>query len=417
MILPLKIITERSQSLNKVIIAVLILIISINTAFSQINLVANPSFEIIKQCPSGSGQIDSIVDWDTLKSGGGSTPDLFHTCCTQPFICGVPSHPGNGGGFQYPHSGNSYVGILTALSGTSNVNYREYIQGRLIHKLKAGDTYCIKFYANFSNFQKAYIKTLGAYLDNGSISAPGPHGLAIVNPQVYSQQLLNDTLNWMTIEGYFMATGIENYITLGNFFSDSNSGITFSGPPPPSWASYYNIDDVSVIDISTSAYAGKDTSIALGDSVFIGRPPEIGLNEDCIWFVHGIPTDTIAGMWVKPDTTTNYILQQTICGIITYDTIVVHIIGDGILLITNYEYLNILPNPTTGDIWMQFDKRLNDKKAEISIYDLVGGLVFRKNVTIENTNKIVLNLSNGTYFISVKSEDIIIKNGKITISK
>ncbi|MEI6124396.1 MAG: hypothetical protein WCQ95_12300 [Bacteroidota bacterium] len=54
------------------------------------------------------------------------------------------------------------------------------------------------------------------------------------------------------------------------------------------------------------------------------------LDEDCVWFVGSTPIDTVAGLWVKPDSSTTYILQQSICGNIKYDTVHITVSGVGI---------------------------------------------------------------------------------------
>ncbi|MEI6853347.1 MAG: T9SS type A sorting domain-containing protein [Bacteroidota bacterium] len=392
----------KSRLLSRIIIAVLILIFNINTAFSQINLVDNPSFEILISCPAGTDQIGLAVGWNTPINGGGGNPDLYNVCCSNPSVCGVPLQS-LFNTFQFPHSGNGYAG-LDAMHSTWPNNFREYIQRKLSFKLSNGHNYCVTFYASLSNQSNAYIKTLGAFFDNGSISAPAPHGLAIVSPQVYNNvQSLNDTLNWMKIEGSFDATGNEEYITIGNFFSDSNSGVGIIGTPS-SWYAYYYIDDVSVIDADLDAHAGNDTTVHTpGDSIFIGRPPEVGLNDDCIWFVNGQPIDTIAGMWVKPDTTTTYVLQQTICGNVKYDTVTVTVSGVGV-----GEYgamdnqIHLFPNPANNFFTLQLLE--NTTHATLTIYDLLGKaiqtLAITKQVTVVDINA----LAKGVYIAEMKAE-------------
>jgi len=80
---------------------------------------------------------------------------------------------------------------------------------------------------------------------------------------------------------------------------------------------------------------------------------------------------------------------------------------------------NLYPNPTTGDIWIEFDKGLNGKKAYICIYNIIGSLVFRENISITNTIKITPDLEGGTYFISINTDDATIKNynAKIIVIK
>ena len=368
----------------------------------QINLVSNPSFEMIYSCPNDYYQIDSAIGWGTLKNGGGGSPDLFHICCTSPTVCGVPQNTFDLS-FQYPHSGNAYCDIQVV--GSLPGDYREYIQSKLKKGLSAGHTYCVKFYSNLTDNSLAYIKPLGAYFDDGSISAPPPFGLAVATPQVYNTvQPLNDSINWMKVEGAFTATGLETYISLGNFFSSSNSDIVLIGTPS-FWFSFYYIDDVSVIDAALLAYAGEDTLIHPGDSVFIGRQPEIGLDEDCIWFVNGQPIDTIAGLWVQPDSSTTYILEQTICGNVSWDTVTVSVYGTGIGAYTkDGKGIKIYPSPATNTLSIEN----TTKFSQLLISDVLGNVrisqqVFNQALTID-----ISRLTKGLYFIKLTTDDGII---------
>ncbi len=381
------------EIIKNIALSIVFLIMLSAISIAQENLVSNPSFETIYGCPTGGNQIDSAMGWNTPINGGGGNPDLYHVCCTLPPVCGVPSqtflHT-----FQYPHNGNGYVGIDAAIS-YSNDNGREYIQSRLLRRLSAGHTYCVKFYASLSDQSNAYIKPLGAYFDNGSISAPAPLGLAIATPQVYNTiQPLNDTINWMMIEGSFVATGNEEYITIGNFFSNLSSDIGLFGSPTNWWA-YYYIDDVSVIDASLSAFAGKDTVIYPRDSVFIGRQPEIGLDEDCIWRVGELNIDTIAGMWVKPDSTTTYILQQTICGNVSYDTVTVHVWYAGIEDYANSKGITIFPNPAFQTLTISGKTEI----TQLIITDMLGNVVIQQQSHEHAATIDVGSLANGFYFI------------------
>jgi len=378
-------------------LCVIFLITHNDIFYAQVNLVANPSFELITSCPNDAHQIDLAIGWGTFINGGGGTPDLFHTCCTYPVYCGVPLNTGNNS-FQYPHSGNAYCDIQVADSGPDE--YREYIQSKLKKGLSAGSTYCVKFYVSLTDQSNAYIKTLGTFFDDGSVSAP-PHGLALVTPQVFNNTiLLSDTVNWMKIEGSFTATGLETYISLGNFFSSSNSDIVLIGTPS-FWASFYYIDDVSVIDANLPAYAGKDTLIHYGDSIFIGRQPEIGLDEDCIWFVNGLPIDTIAGMWVKPDSTTTYILEQTICGNVSYDTVTVIVSGVGIETYTkDGKGIKLYPNPATNTLNIESCTKF----SQLIISDILGNVVIRQQVYNHAVSVDISGLSKGLYFVKMVGE-------------
>jgi hypothetical protein len=389
--------------------------------FAQQNLVPNPSFEDTISCPTGYGQIYNAIGWDVLSTYGGGNPELYNTCCSQISGCGVPYNINNLG-YQYPKSGNGYAGIDAAYY---NGTLREYIQNKLPNKLIAGNTYCVSFYANLGNACAAFIKPLGAYLDDGEVVCAYNLGLAyanisfqLVNPQVYNTtQPFNDTLNWMKVEGSFTATGNEEYITIGNFFPDSLSDIDTGYAQV--WNSYYYIDDVSVIDAGLPAYAGIDTVIHLEDSVFIGRQPEIGLNDDCIWFVDGIPIDTVAGMWVMPDSTTTYILQQTICSNVSYDTVTVIVdTANGIQEIYKTNFIKLYPNPNNGNMVLDYTLNKNEK-ANIIIYDIAGKKLASYILNAEQTSLPINEpaLNNGVYYCTIVVNDDIVETKKIVILK
>jgi len=374
----------------------------------QVNLVPNGGFELLHNCPNGPYQIDSAIGWHKPLAGGGS-PDLFNFCCSNPPYCGIPSQT-NFNSFQYPHTGKGYAGFETLYGGTADM--REYIQNRLIKKLYYGHTYCVGFYISLLDNSHAYITKLGAYFDDGNITSSTSFGLIQVTPQVYNSTLpLDDTLNWIKIEGSFIASANEEYITLGNFFDDNNSGLIIIGTPSY-WYTYYYIDDVSVIDAELPATAGNDILIHPSDSTFIGRPSEVGLDEDCIWFVNGIPIDTIAGFWVKPDTTTTYVLQQTICGNIKYDTITVTVSGVGVQEYnTGNNWVHLFPNPATTQINIE----TNSAISEIIITDISGKTILRQTVNNSNesdrvtwshpvTNVDISQLAPGLYFIKIISD-------------
>ena len=364
----------------------------------------NPSFEL-ETCPgvwTGWGDVfQYIPGWDTLRNGGG-TPDVFDNCYT-------PSDqryyvPNNYWGTQHPRSGNSYGGLVGVYN---NVQVREYIQGIFNENLISGHQYCVKFFVNLSNKSIKSIVTLGAYIDDGEVEGNANNfELPNVTPQIVNNlQQLDDTLSWIKIEGVFTANGTEEYITIGNFFPDEESGIFHSYPLSTNLSAYYYIDDVSVIDMSTPAQAGNDTIIHPGESVFIGRQSEIGLNEACIWFVDGIPIDTIAGMWVTPEETTTYVLQQTLCGDIKYDTVTV-VVDEfaGVFEFTkNTNEILVFPNPAREELYIHL-KNKTTAIEEITIIDVAGNVYYHEQ--FETGVKqcgvaLEMILSNGLYILEV----------------
>ena len=92
-----------------------------------------------------------------------------------------------------------------------------------------------------------------------------------VNPQVQCGFIIDDTLNWKVVEGLFTATGNETFLTIGNFLTDANTQKSFCNISEPCQCSETIIDDVSVIEVNASNWL-HDTTIIIGDSVYIGLP-------------------------------------------------------------------------------------------------------------------------------------------------
>lgn len=383
---------------------------------SQVNLVTNPSFEFFSSCPSNYNQIKLCTSWDTLKSGGGCGPEYFNECANPNINVGVPINA-FAQSYQIPRTGKAYSLMTWFVNFSNPFAEREYIQTKLTQTLTANKSYCVTFYVNLSNRSKYGIDRLSAYLDDGSVS--GAFCKAIVlTPQIQSQSgiYFTDTLNWMKVQGSFVATGQENYITIGNFNSTAATNYVLANASAPSssqLADYY-IDDVSVIELNLPAYAGPDKTIMLGDSTFIGRPPEIGL--ECTWYNGTVNIGTGAGIWVKPAVTTTYVVQQDICGLIKTDTVnvIVNYVGINENFVDS-KFVKLYPNPTNGEFTLE-STYANIELKEVEITDVAGRTVFKKDLNSRKTN-LQPNLNNGIYFITLRVSNNETVTKKLIVTK
>ncbi|HXC06875.1 MAG TPA: hypothetical protein VNZ86_19085, partial [Bacteroidia bacterium] len=251
---------------------------------SQVNLITDPGFEQYSACPTNEGGLVLSSGWDTLRAGGGGLPALMTKCCLSGNGCSVPYNLGFQQGFQYPRTDSSYA--AWALYQNTSFVTREYIQNKLVRKLTAGKTYCLKYYINLNNASQYAIDQIGAYFDDGSISTPWA-AVSTVIPQIVTAPgiFYKDTLNWVQISGTYTANGTEQYLTLGNFKTNALTDTLTANTSAPRIIAYYNIDDVSLIPTDVVAWAHNDTTICAGDSLMLGRMPEVGL--ECTW------TDTL----------------------------------------------------------------------------------------------------------------------------
>ena len=318
--------------------------------------------------------------------------------------------------YQWPRHGNNH--LITTPYSTHIYNNRGYPRNRLKQSLKSNKAYCFSMYVNLSNQSTYGIGAIGAYFADTSIDTISKCTLPItyLAPQVENANstIIADTLNWILIRGQFTASGNEKYLVIGNFRSDVNTNKTLvnSTNLPGVWSDYL-IDDVSLIELNIPAYAGRDTVIFAGDSVFLGSKPDVGIDEVCQWYKLPLvitPTtpaiDTVAGFWVKPTATSTYVVRQEICGLVKWDTVVVYMDAVGIEkfnLIKND--LKLFPNPAQDILQVQFTVDVENEFKTISIYNKLGQLLREEDLIFKNKTASIKtdDLRNGVYVLKLHS--------------
>ena len=213
-------------------------------AIAQTNLVPNWSFETDSLCPNSVSEINYAPPWHTA----GQSPDYFNGCVSaSSFNVGIPY---NLCGYQYARTGVAYAGMYfySAVTGSEG---EEYLQVKLTDSLIQNRKYCVSFYVNlakptFQSYNFVAITEIGMYISDTAVFAyqdPLPYVPQIQSPVGV---FFNDTVNWTEISGTYLAHGGEKYITIGNFNSHTDTlGIEHVNNYS---ASYYFIDDVSIVD-------------------------------------------------------------------------------------------------------------------------------------------------------------------------
>ncbi len=209
-------------------------------SFGQTNLVPNPSFEMYDTCPQYVNGINFATGWLSFRF----TPDYDNTCSTSSLV----SVPSNYFGYQYPASGNGYADIATYAPGLGNENVREFMGSKIIDSLIIGQKYfaSVKVSAAYNAGtgmagagNTCFTNNIGITFSTKFIS---PY-IVTNHAQVYSTAIINDTVNWVTITGSFIADSAYKYIVIGNFFADSNS---IQVCQPNAICAYIYVDDVCV---------------------------------------------------------------------------------------------------------------------------------------------------------------------------
>lgn len=232
------------------------------------NLIYNSSFEEHLSCPKRIdpyGYMDEPTAWWQPSSG---SADYYNNCGGKQ--CQVPK---NKLGVQMPRTGGSMVGIYCSLT-----DYREYIETELKEKLIAGETYRLSFWVSLSEYSPEAVATIGGLFTTEMLSDTtrqiitdnstkvSPNGVKQKVSSFYTPQVVNpfarplvDTLNWMKIEGEFVARGGESFLTIGNFYPAEQSNVVYpQGLKNILPGAYYYIDDVELYCLTCSQTKNAD---------------------------------------------------------------------------------------------------------------------------------------------------------------
>lgn len=319
--------------------------------------------------------------------------------------------------YQEPRHGNNH--IITTLYSNGQNNNRGYPRNRLKTTLKSGKAYCYTMYVNLSNNSVTGVDRIGVYFGDSSVDTISQCNKPItyLTPQVQNptNNIITDTLNWVLVQGQFTANGTEKYALIGNFKTDANTNTVLANPThSPAIASEYLLDYISLIEIDLPAFAGRDTVVFAGDSVFLGREPDVGIDEACIWYKlpETTPIDTIAGFWLKPTETCTYVVRQEICGLVKWDTVRVYMDAVGIekLKILNDE-VKIYPVPAENFLNIESNAVTVAELFKLNIINNLGEIVHEEELTFENqrTKIKVKDLQSGVYFLQLQSKDGIVR--------
>ncbi|MDP3557092.1 MAG: T9SS type A sorting domain-containing protein [Bacteroidota bacterium] len=381
-----------------------------------VNYVSNGGFEDLIDCNNPFNL--KVRHWSNIDTNAVGFAAL-NTC--------FGNVPVSGSGYQKPKSGNGYI-LTTFYSDETVVPFntsRAYCRNKLKTNLIANKIYCVKFYVNIIDKSAFGIDGFGTYFGDSNLDTIhySNRYLPYLTPQFQnpSGNIITDTINWLPVTGTFVATGTEKYLVLGNFRSESNIMKTQIQPTVSyAWCDA-NIDDVSVIDIDLPAYAGADVWGIPTNTVYLGRPQDVGIDEACMWYKLPNTTtaiDTAAGITVTVATTTQtYMVKQDICGNIKYDTVVVHASGLGLTPLSLGEGLGVrlYPNPANEILNVEFVTSSSEayRDAHIQIINSLGQVIREeeivfKDVTLSGVKvKTVLintmELANGVYFLKLSS--------------
>ncbi len=296
------------------------------------NLVPNPGFENTTGCLNGinvstecSGATPSsfcaVNGWFHANEG---TSDLYSKC--------APSGPPNVSviGFQDTKEGNNYAGIIREYTINSDRHYAEYVRNRLTAPLIAGTTYRVTFYANLSD-NHPFGTYLGAHFTANELWQNNNEPIDVV-PQIETEDRIFNQIDWVKVEDTFVATGGEEYITIGSFGIDRTAPEAIMPlPTDNTLRSYYLIDQVSVVALPFSIDAGADQTITPGNSTILTATPSGGTPISYVWTPSStLNTSASQSVTATPPQTTIYTVTATFPGGCTATDDVMVVVGTNI---------------------------------------------------------------------------------------
>jgi hypothetical protein len=215
--------------------------------FAQ-NLVPNPSFEDTVLCPHFANQIDHAANWHASRN----SPDYFNVC-DMITGSGTAAVPSNFLGYQYPYTGDAYVGFIAYTR--SALNGREYFTCQLTNNLVIGSLYNVSMYVNWSGSTSLTVACNKIGMRFSTSDYNMTNNAPVDNYcQFHSDSIVTDSINWILLSGSFTADSAYSYLTIGNFFVDSLTDTLYY---PPASHAYYYADDISVTEDTKNGIASN----------------------------------------------------------------------------------------------------------------------------------------------------------------
>lgn len=373
-------------------------------SFGQ-NLVPNSGFDNFSSCPTGISEAYKLDDWFYVTHHFG-TPDLYTTCGAA-----TVTVPTNASGTQNPRSGNAYAGLVVYASIWSP-NWREYLQVKLTSPLVAGESYNVSAWVNLRDDIGKTCDGFGFHLTASVLtSALTSNALSIV-PSLDNTTTINNTADWVQIGGVYIASGGEEYLTIGNFRDDANTNNNgFFGH------SYIFVEDVSVTAASALPIELTDfdadcqenqptltwtTSSEINNDYFtIERSDDAEIYES-IGTVAGNGNSNIMNYYTWSD-------DNPLDGMVYYRLKQTDFDGAskyyGVKTVTCKPPINmgIYPNPFENKFTVELSEN-TIYPIKIEVIDFLGRKVYAQQVETTVTEIELNNLPLGTYFIRTVSE-------------
>ncbi len=248
----------------KRLLPLLVFILSGQFILSQ-NLVPNGDFEGYTSLPNSSGEWYRCIGWSNVNGvqptvWPNPTTDYYNSMASGAF--GLPNAL-----FLtvYPYSGNGVMGIVVR---GNEPEYREYISSRLYLPLEIGKTYNVSFAITSGIPNPEYLgcssNHIGLRFSNSALTQSEHEPIGGI-PQFEILGEFWDT-SWQVFTFNFTADSAYEFITFGNFYSDSVT--SYTQRVIGSLDGAYNVFDKIEI-VPTGLFIWGDVNVCRGHTVIL----------------------------------------------------------------------------------------------------------------------------------------------------
>jgi Secretion system C-terminal sorting domain len=392
-----------------------VFLLSLNKISAQVSLVQDGSFEDTTFNSFLHTGDSALLDWFTYAPYKGINEWILMGK-NRAFQLNLPN---TGYVRQEPRSGINAMGMINFTDSQALIFQvafaaQSVARNKLKSKLIQGKQYCAKLYVTAEERQGFYFTNgLGMYFDNGQLDtlvtkykdSSGNYTIAL--PQVPCNFIIDDTVNWMKLEGSFIANGTEEYLTIANFVPDSSllKVVCGGGIPIPNFGELQNIliDDVSLIPLDITNWLSDLYISNTATSTWVGL--DWRDYQDGRWYdMQGNLITTGPGFVLSPiEGNPQFIHEIELCGIIKRDTMRVIKAPTRIsnAPIKSFNF-SLVPNPTQGFFTVQL---ANSSNAISVIYmvDITGKQILMQTFQGQFF-KYTSTLSKGIYFVKIENE-------------
>jgi hypothetical protein len=225
-----------------------------NLLYAQTNLVPNGDFEYSQNCTQAYAAPQNCIGWATFNG----SPDYFQVCSNT-----VPS---NAWGYQFPASGNAYMGIADFQS-VSGYGIREAFT-RQITPMVPGVTYEVSLSYSAGDKSRYSLNSVCVhFFDNGgtTFSSRWPF-----TPSIHfsPSSLLTDTSSWVRLTATFYADSAYDNIAIGPFVDTPALLYQLTNFSPSAGYGTWYVDSIVVRVYDSIGFTPSDSLFCAGDSVY-----------------------------------------------------------------------------------------------------------------------------------------------------